>query len=216
MGIDHVELMLEGHNCFPPMAPPRGQHYERWYHAHGGEALTEAVPHGAAAADRCRADVELRVAGRIPQLDVDRRPHDRLPARASRPAVLRVGVVSRSAPPVRRARAVVLSASPRRRRPAGAPHARPRAPAVVASRRARGEAADGQRDAAQVPRGGFAHAGAERRAAAAPDRELLRHDLADRPSGRPDPAGASGPGSATATRSLCTQPITATGSATTG
>ena len=40
LGIDHVELMIEGHNCFPPMAPPRGQHYERWYHAHGGEALT--------------------------------------------------------------------------------------------------------------------------------------------------------------------------------
>jgi arylsulfatase A-like enzyme len=40
MGIEHVELMVEGHNIHPPMAPPRGQHYERWYHAHGGEALT--------------------------------------------------------------------------------------------------------------------------------------------------------------------------------
>ncbi|HVE48672.1 MAG TPA: sulfatase-like hydrolase/transferase [Casimicrobiaceae bacterium] len=40
VGIDHVELMLEGHNAFPPMAPPRGQHYERWYFEHGGEALT--------------------------------------------------------------------------------------------------------------------------------------------------------------------------------
>ena len=45
LGIDHVELMIEGHNCFPPMAPPRGQHYERWYHAHGGEALTALYHH---------------------------------------------------------------------------------------------------------------------------------------------------------------------------
>ena len=41
MGLEHVELMVEGHNVFPPMAPPRGQHYERWYFEHGGEALTE-------------------------------------------------------------------------------------------------------------------------------------------------------------------------------
>ena len=41
MGLDHVELMLEGHNMFPPMAPPKGQHYERWYHADGrGEERT--------------------------------------------------------------------------------------------------------------------------------------------------------------------------------
>lgn len=35
MGFEHVELMLEGHNMFPPMKPPLGQHYERWYHADG-------------------------------------------------------------------------------------------------------------------------------------------------------------------------------------
>ena len=35
MGLDHVELMLEGHNMFPPMKPPLGQAYERWYHADG-------------------------------------------------------------------------------------------------------------------------------------------------------------------------------------
>ncbi len=41
MGFEHVELMLEGHNHFPPMHPPRGHHYERWYHASGnGDALT--------------------------------------------------------------------------------------------------------------------------------------------------------------------------------
>jgi len=35
MGFSHVEMMLEGHNHFPPMHPPRGMHYERWYHADG-------------------------------------------------------------------------------------------------------------------------------------------------------------------------------------
>ena len=41
MGFRHVELMLEGHNQHPPMEPPRGQHYERWYHQDGrGAALT--------------------------------------------------------------------------------------------------------------------------------------------------------------------------------
>jgi arylsulfatase A-like enzyme len=35
MGFDHVELMLIGHNWFLPEAPPRGLHYENWYHADG-------------------------------------------------------------------------------------------------------------------------------------------------------------------------------------
>ena len=35
-GFDHVELMVEGHNNWPPMKPPQGQHYERWYHQHQG------------------------------------------------------------------------------------------------------------------------------------------------------------------------------------
>ena len=35
MGFEHVELMLEGHNHFPPMHPPHGHQYERWYHADG-------------------------------------------------------------------------------------------------------------------------------------------------------------------------------------
>src|SRR5688572_6235154 len=40
MGFKHVELMVEGHNHWPPMKPPRGQHYERWFHRGGrGEAL---------------------------------------------------------------------------------------------------------------------------------------------------------------------------------
>jgi len=40
MGFQHVELVVEGHNHWPPMTPPRGQHYERWYHLGGrGEEL---------------------------------------------------------------------------------------------------------------------------------------------------------------------------------
>lgn len=40
MGFQHVELMVEGHNHWPPMKPPRGQHYERWFHKDGrGEEL---------------------------------------------------------------------------------------------------------------------------------------------------------------------------------
>ena len=35
MGFTHVEMMLVGHNWFLPEAPPRGQHYERWYFADG-------------------------------------------------------------------------------------------------------------------------------------------------------------------------------------
>jgi len=35
MGFQHVELMLVGHNWFPPEKPPQGQHYERWFHADG-------------------------------------------------------------------------------------------------------------------------------------------------------------------------------------
>jgi arylsulfatase A-like enzyme len=36
-GFDHVELMVEGHNNWPPMKPPHGQHYERWYHMRHGD-----------------------------------------------------------------------------------------------------------------------------------------------------------------------------------
>ena len=40
MGFEHVELVVEGHNHWPPMKPPRGQHYERWFHHNGrGEEL---------------------------------------------------------------------------------------------------------------------------------------------------------------------------------
>ena len=43
MGLDHVELMLEGHNMFPPMQPPLGHAYERWYHADGRGAERTAL-----------------------------------------------------------------------------------------------------------------------------------------------------------------------------
>jgi len=33
MGFDHVELVVEGHNCHLPLPPPNGQHYERWYYS---------------------------------------------------------------------------------------------------------------------------------------------------------------------------------------
>jgi arylsulfatase A-like enzyme len=40
MGFEHAELVVEGHNHWPPMKPPRGQHYERWFHQNGrGEEL---------------------------------------------------------------------------------------------------------------------------------------------------------------------------------
>lgn len=32
MGFDYVELVVEGHNQWPPERPPSGQHYERWYY----------------------------------------------------------------------------------------------------------------------------------------------------------------------------------------
>lgn len=35
MGFAYVELVVEGHNFWPPEEPPSGQHYERWYHADG-------------------------------------------------------------------------------------------------------------------------------------------------------------------------------------
>lgn len=35
MGFQRAEIMLGGHNWFLPEKPPRGQHYERWFHADG-------------------------------------------------------------------------------------------------------------------------------------------------------------------------------------
>lgn len=35
MGFEHVELILIGHNYWPPYPPPAGKHYERWYYADG-------------------------------------------------------------------------------------------------------------------------------------------------------------------------------------
>ncbi|MEM7438915.1 MAG: sulfatase-like hydrolase/transferase [Pseudomonadota bacterium] len=49
MGFEHVELMLVGHNWFLPEKPPRGHHYERFYHALGtGDALSELYNQNAA------------------------------------------------------------------------------------------------------------------------------------------------------------------------
>lgn len=38
MGFDAVELLIIGHNWWPPEKPPAGQHYERWFHADGNGA----------------------------------------------------------------------------------------------------------------------------------------------------------------------------------
>lgn len=43
MGFQHVELMLVGHNWFPPEKPPRGHHYERWFYADGRGELKNAL-----------------------------------------------------------------------------------------------------------------------------------------------------------------------------
>jgi len=38
MGFDYLEMVVEGHNAHLPLAPPNGQHYERWYDAGGKNA----------------------------------------------------------------------------------------------------------------------------------------------------------------------------------
>ncbi len=44
MGFEHVELMLVGHNWWAPEKPPRGQHYERFYHQDGkGDEKTKLM-----------------------------------------------------------------------------------------------------------------------------------------------------------------------------
>lgn len=42
MGFSHVELMLSGPTGHPPVAPPQGQHYERFFHADGHGAARVA------------------------------------------------------------------------------------------------------------------------------------------------------------------------------
>lgn len=43
MGFQEVALMLIGHNYWLPERPPRGMHYERWYHAEGEGDLKDAL-----------------------------------------------------------------------------------------------------------------------------------------------------------------------------
>lgn len=38
MGFDRLEMVVEGHNAHLPLAPPNGQHYERWFDAGGKNA----------------------------------------------------------------------------------------------------------------------------------------------------------------------------------
>lgn len=51
MGFEHVEMMLVGHNWFLPEAPPRGLHYERWYHGDGQGEMKNALYRTALAPD---------------------------------------------------------------------------------------------------------------------------------------------------------------------
>lgn len=43
MGFEHVELMLSGPSNHPPVAPPHGLHYERFFHADGQGAARAAL-----------------------------------------------------------------------------------------------------------------------------------------------------------------------------
>jgi arylsulfatase A-like enzyme len=35
MGFEHVELVVEGHNTWLPLPPPKGQHHSRWFYSDG-------------------------------------------------------------------------------------------------------------------------------------------------------------------------------------
>ena len=139
-----------------------------------------------AARCRRRADVEFRAAGGVAQQHVDRRPHYPSP-RAARcvETILHVGIVSRSASRIRLPRAVVEAVRPRERHAAEEPQTRSRAPTMVAQGDARRRAATLRSGDAQIPRRRLTRARPDRRAARAHDRELLRHDFADRPQRRP-------------------------------
>ena len=188
MGFEHVELMVEGHNHWPPMKPPRGQHYERWFHQDGrGEELqrlyeTQLEPRSSAMQTFHSA---LPVAFHNSTWIGDR-TIEFLKNNTEKNFCVWASFPD-PAPPVRRARAVEPAAPSGRSRPAARAHARPRAPAVVAPAEPRGQAAD-RRAPAQDPRAVLAHPGAHRPAAARADRQLLRHDLADRPQRRTNPS----------------------------
>jgi tripartite-type tricarboxylate transporter receptor subunit TctC len=138
----YVEMMLEGHNHFPPM-------HRRGHALRALVSRRRARTSARRLRKRCPRSPTPRRRGIrrcrcLAQLHLDRQPHGRLPARAPRPELLRVGVVPRSASPLRRAGALVPAAPSRRRRPARTPDARPRPAAVVASRGARRRPADEQ------------------------------------------------------------------------
>ena len=142
MGFDHVELMVVGHNCSPPLEPPLGPAL-RALVPRGGRgdgarpAVGPALPPDPGAAQTWHSALPVGLA----QLHLDRRPHDRFAA-----ASTRTGPSASGHPfPIRTMRSTPRSrgAAPRpgRRRPAPAPRAGSRAPAVVAPRQPRGHAA---------------------------------------------------------------------------
>ena len=194
MGFEHVELCVLGHlhRTRPLERPPVG-HYERWLLSRGENE--EAVKLWAASTRptsaprrpgirRCRSP-GTRARGSAIARSISCRSHDK-----SQPFCA-VGVVSRSAPSVRLPRAVEPACTTRRASrcrsiaratsSAGRGGTRPRSKA----RRSLQDPGD-----AQVPRRRLARAGPDRRAARGHDRQLLRHDLADRPQRRPHPQRA--------------------------
>ena len=214
MGFQHVELMVEGHNTTRPLdaalAPALRALVLRRRPRRGEEPAADGA--SCAPVDRRRADLALGAAGRVAQLDLDRRSHDRVPARQQGPAVLRLGVVPRSASSVRLPRAVEPPARPDdvdlpehrtldlERRPWWHKASLDGTPKMENSelRKFRAKA----RACRTRPT-----------AAARADRQLLRHDLADRPQRRPHPDRARHLWASPRTRWSSTPPTTATGSA---
>ena len=180
-----------------------------------------AVPAGLAAADHGRTDAPLRPATGLAQQQLGRRPHGRVPARArprARAGEKRPFVAWASfADPHHPFDAPAPWCWMHRPEDVDLPPARARdlrAPALVAPRRA-GEPPRRHARKPQGARAVLAHAAAERRATARDHRQLLRHDLAHRPSGRPHPGGAARRRPGRAHAGGLSPPTTANGWATT-
>ena len=191
MGFQHVELMVEGHNTNPPLKPPFAQHYERWYYADG------------------RGDWKnkMLMSKLAPVTDAAQTYHSGLPVAWHNST----WIGDRTIEFLRANKDKPFCAwasfpDPHHPFDCPEPWSRLHHPDEVDLPEHRtmdlerrpwwhkeslyGMPEDGERRAAQFPREAFAHAGAVRPPAARPDRQLLRHDLADRPQCRPHPGRA--------------------------
>lgn len=135
MGFSHVEIMVVGHNWFPPEVPPKGQHYECWFHADGRGA--EKIR----AYRRNMGDTKGAAQTWHSGLPVawhnstwTGRPGHRMAEApgARRRSVLHLGELPRPPPPLRLPGTVVAPARSGGRRPATPPPAHLRRPPVVA------------------------------------------------------------------------------------